>query len=95
MSPEELLRLADAAEGNSGPFRYNALVDLGYCPSEIGIALLRRVARVEMAAREAEMLFLAMCGVTNSGSAWYPRMVDASDALRQALDHEEGDESDA
>ena len=59
MTPEELLRLADAAAphdcgSDSGPedCPLEALADQGFAATKRGIALARRVAREEMAGRD-------------------------------------------
>ena len=115
MSPEELLRLADAAEGGE-PFRGSygngkdlqkwkavpandarrlariELSKLGFNGMDeghnSGIALARRVARVAMAARAAEKeLGCIECREMD------PHEGCVKQALRQALDHEKGDEA--
>ena len=107
MSPEELLRLADAAVGHdcgsdSSPedCPLEALEDQGFAATKKGIARARRVAKVEMAGRKLvdklDKVTEDSAGIFSFAAAHGvkyagPQYGEEQAALRQALD-EEGDE---
>ena len=101
LSPEELLRLANAAEYwdnlRRGPTRpdpwpdkwpdyWTPLVQAGFMATDTGVARARRVARVEMAGQSLLSQFGSVPSILP------PVLVDELKRFCQALDHEEGEE---